>query len=344
MKAARTLSVSPFFKDMKKITVLFLALLCALSCACSAPEEKKPALASDNFSVSDSEFVYFYVRSMQSALASYSDAELSKLGYDKSKLPGEQRYSEDQSWADVFTESAIKYIKELLVLCEAAREDGFSVLPSDGLDAKLQSFKARCEETYSVSFEDYLGITYFGYVSEEDYIRALELELLAQKYMDHISDKIYSSIDGYRIDEYIASNIPEPNGEPTKNIMVITLAKGSAKEAEDILSEYPDTPFDELAKKYSRTKDHLYENCLRGDMPDSIDSWLYAPERRVGDTEIVDGGDALYIVKYFADGLTVSGTEAQKALAKKDYLDLIASLYERFPVITNKGVIDPLNI
>ncbi|MBE6599613.1 MAG: hypothetical protein E7640_00180 [Ruminococcaceae bacterium] len=327
---------------MKKFIILICAFIILLGSVSCAPENNKPILSSGSFSLSRGEFTYFFVRTVQSSLAAYSEEELSALGYDKSKSPSEQKYDNEKTWFDVFLSGALDYTRELLVLCEAAKEAEITLDASDGFESKLENFKSRIESTYSVDFEKYLEITYYGYTSAREFEQAFELELLASKFSAKIEAGILDSISDERVDAYIKENIELPNMTSTRNIMLIVT--DSAARAEEILADLPDEDFASLAKKYSMSATYLYENCRTGELRPALDAWLGEDGRAIGDIGTVEDGGKFSIIYYFEDGEPISALDAKEALARGDYRKFIDALFDKFPVITNEEILASLDI
>ena len=299
-------------------------------------------MSSESFSLSRGEFTYFFVRTVQSSLASYSEEELKTLGYDKSKSPSDQKYDDEKTWFDVFLSGTLEYTRELLALCEAAKKAEVTLDASDGFDLKLKNFKSRIESTYSVDFEKYLEITYYGYTSSREFERAFELELLANKFSSQIEARIIDSISDERIDAYIEENIEVPNMSKTRSIMLIVT--DSAVRAEEIRADLPEENFASLAKKHSMSATYLYENCRPGDLRPALEAWLGEDGRAVGDIGTVEDGGKFSLIYYFDDGEPIAVLDAKEALARDDYKEFISALLEKFPVITNEEILASLDI
>ena len=312
-----------------------------ISCASADPYTKATVFKTENFSVSRGELAYFTVHTMQSMLSSYTDAELIAMGYDKEKMPSEQSFDSTQTWLDHFKDNTSKYVEEVLMLCEAAKKENFTVDEAE-LEAKLASFKTDCEKKYGVDFKTYIDITYFGYADEEDYVSALRLEFLASSYMEALEKRLYDAIDQERIDRYIEENSPSASNEPTRNIEILVIPTNF--NAEDILSEYPEKSFSEIAEANSNLKYYSYENCRQGELSEKIDAWLYDGERNIGDAETIDSNGKSLALCYVGDGLTILEFETMLALAKLDYNAYLNALFEEFPIIINKEALGSLVI
>ena len=302
-----------------------------------------PAVKTENYEIGLGELAYFYVKSMQSTVSAYSDAELGEMGFDKSKSPSEQIFSGDNTWHDLFMQNALDYVTELLLLCEAAREAGLSVGPEDNLDERLEKFKSDCEEKYSVTFEKYLETAFYGYTDETAYRNALELEILANKYLDSVNDGFFNGVSDTRVADYL-KKAENKDTTPTRNAEVILLTGDARLGADEIISSASDRDFSELAEEFSENDEYFYENCKKGDMEEKIDAWLYAADRKIGDIAKIESGNALFIVLYSGEGLPLCELLAREALAREDYLAHLTLLAKKFPVNTNEEIINSLDI
>ena len=338
---------------MKKIfTFLICALIVLSSIFSCAPQTSNDAVAfsSESFELSRGEMAYFFVKTMRSTLSSYSKSELEKIGYSADKPAKEQKFDESRSFYELFLAGTEKYVKELLLLCEAAKQQGVKIEESDGLESKLAKFKAECEKAYGVAFEKYIATYFYGCVSEKDFCRAVELEMLANKYLKLKTEEIYEGITPDRIEKYIIESGTEINEEKTKTVMTLFVSSGKdgdpAALAASLLESFDPSKesFAELAKKHSDNAEFLFENCQKGELASEIDAWLYEDSRRVGDIEILNVSGGALIVYYCEDGLSVSDLSAFRALAASDYARWLDGKSELFPIITNKEVLYSLDI
>ena len=329
---------------LKNIIILFCIFAICIplfSCSGADPHKKSVVLKTENFSVSRGELAYFTVHTMQSMLSSYTDSELLSLGYDKEKLPSEQSFDGKVTWLEHFREKAAEYAKEVLLLCEAARREGFSVDEAE-LDSRLAAFKADSEAKYGVDFKTYIEITYFGYADEEDYLRALRLEFLASSYMEALEKRLYDAIGSERIAKYIEENVPSPSDELTRSIEILVVP--AALDASGMISAHPEKSFSELASEQSGVKYYSYDNCRHGELTKDLDDWLFSSEREVGDTGVISASGSSLALHYVGEGITVSELDATIALAKLDYSAYLSALSEEFFVILNKEAFDSLVI
>ncbi len=338
---------------MKKIFAFFVCTALVLSAlfSCTPPIEKDAvAFSSESFEISRGEMAYFFVKTMRSTLSSYSKAELEELGYSADKPLKKQSFKGGKSFYDVFLASTEKYVRELLILCEAAKQSGVGIDESDGLERKLAEFKAECEKAYGVAFEKYIDTYFYSLVSEKDFCRAVELEMLANKYLKLKTEEIYGGITPERIEKYISESKIEENSEKTKTVMTLFVSSknhtDAAAYAASLLEGFAPTRegFASLAKEHSDNTEFLFENCQKGELASEIDAWLFDSERKLGDIEILNVNGGALIVYFCEDGLSVSDLAASRALAASDYARWLDCQSELFPIITKEEVLYSLDI
>ncbi|MBQ8387697.1 MAG: hypothetical protein IJX46_02080 [Clostridia bacterium] len=333
-------------KFFKSFVCLALAMLLALS-AVGCGGEAEVALSTENVKIGKGELAYFFAHTVDNATAGFTTAQLAELGLDLDKPLKEQNYDGKNTWFDVFMAGTVEYVKEVLLLCEAARAAGVSLTETDGAEKKLDAFRAECEKKYGVSFEAYLSASFYGYTDEESYRHAVELEMLAQKFIKIRREEIYSSISDGRVAEYIESNGLTVDDTPTRNLMMIYFesdGESRAREFTDSFAPFDSGEFAELAVEHSDSREYLYENCCEGDMSPKINAWLYANARQVGDFGVVVDGDSAFVLYYASEGRTVSDWDAILALAEQDYKAWLGGLEKKFPLNVNEDIINSLDI
>ena len=338
-------------KNFKILICLILALVTLSSCTPADPYENQTVMSSESVSISRGEMAYFFIKGMRSTLSGYTSAELRDLGYDSAKpLKSQQVSGRSSTWYDLFAENASKYMRELVLLCSAAKKEGFELTAQDRLDEKLDDFKKDCEKAYSVSFERYLEIYFYGYVTEESYKGAIELELLANKYLDAVRDRIESSLTEERIKEQADASQTEGGEQKTRNLMTVYISEkeheSPLEHANALLSglDVSEESFAELIKDHSDAENNLFENCKPGEMASEIDEWLFDAQRNVGDAEALAVTGGALILYYYSDGVSVAELEAILSLTASDYAIWFASVAEEFDIITNKEVLNSLDI
>lgn len=93
--------------------------------------------------------------------------------------------------------------------------------------------------------------------------------------------------------------------------------------------------FGELAYNYSEDGSTSYVGGLQENLgqapskfPDSVIDWLYNPDRRAGDVEVLRGNEAYFVVYFEGDGQIQWKNQAQQALEEEKYIADMESLSE----------------
>lgn len=323
------------------LPLLLIAFL--LLCGCAPGENAKSAVSTANVKLGQGEFVYFFARTVDSTSASGNKAP------NSFKPLKDQLYDEGITWFDAMLSTTLDYVKQVILLCEAACEANVELTAEDGADVAIADFKKQCEAKYGVSFEAYLEVSFHGYTDETAYANAVKLEMLAKKYMAILREEIHGGITDSRIAEYKAQNGIADDDTLTRNLMIIYLGKNGEARANTVVSALNESGISEesfasLAKRHSDISEYLYENCARGDMSALVDSWLYADGRKAGDTGVLKDGDTAFVVYYYGEGKTVSDWEAALAIADADYRAALAALAEKFPITVNEDLLRSLDI
>ena len=90
-------------------------------------QKKTTALETENYKISSAMLTYYYNSTYQNFASSYGSA-LSSMGLDTTKsLKDQQMSGGDGTWYDYFMSSAKSNAQQVLVLCEAARAEGFEL-------------------------------------------------------------------------------------------------------------------------------------------------------------------------------------------------------------------------
>lgn len=149
-------------------------------------ERNQVAMKSENYEVSSAMMNYYFNTLYQNYSGTYSS-----LGLDTSKPLTEQKYTEDQTWHDFFMNLAKSNVRQLLVLAEAAKAEGFT-LESDeshdhSADETLDAIKT-VAATYGVTLDYYLENVYGKGVNEKVFRECYELSEIASHYSEHMTE------------------------------------------------------------------------------------------------------------------------------------------------------------
>ena len=130
--------------------------------------------------------------------------------YDRLLHPKDEIEGENiQTWKDYFEEQTVKYIKQLLVYRAEAIKLGIDLNEEDQkkIDDQIEELLTELSKYYPEYPESkYLEFTYGKGVTKKDVRKAMELEAIATKAAEHISDKIDSSITHAEIEQTYNEN------------------------------------------------------------------------------------------------------------------------------------------
>ncbi len=176
------------------------------------------AVKSENFAVS----LAMVNRIFRSTYNDFTSYYASYYGFDTSKSSKVQYYDEDNgiTWYDQFIDTAKSNVKQLLVLCEAAKKDGLSLDDNDkkNIETNIENMRAAADNA-GLGFDDYISTTFGAGLTEKDVRENLEQTTLAQKYYQ----KVYNSFE-YTDEEYEKSY--EENKESYQYVDFLTFTFG----------------------------------------------------------------------------------------------------------------------
>ncbi len=176
------------------------------------------AVKSENFAVS----LAMVNRIFRSTYNDFTSYYASYYGFDTSKSSRVQYYDEDNgiTWYDQFIDTAKSNVKQLLVLCEAAKKDGLSLDDDDkkNIETNIENMRAAADNA-GLGFDDYISTTFGAGLTEKDVRENLEQTTLAQKYYQ----KVYNSFE-YTDEEYEKSY--EENKESYQYVDFLTFTFG----------------------------------------------------------------------------------------------------------------------
>lgn len=152
----------------------------------------------------------------------------------------------------------------------------------------------------------------------------------AVRAMRHILVKIEADEDGVYTDEAVAA------------------AMEKIRDIQDMWNEDPtEEHFAQLADEYSEdtgsnTNGGLYEDIQKHSMVDSIDSFLYAEGRAVGDTTVVEGSNGSYrgwhLVYYMGEGRNARAALAEAPLHESEQEAWLEDLLSGYALSTGSGL------
>lgn len=146
------------------------------------------SVSSENYEVNNAMLSYYFNTQYQQMASS-----LQQMGVDTSVNLKNSQYSGTKSWYDFIMEQAIAQVENVLVLCEAAKAEGFTLDDHDKehIDEAVESIKSMAKsyvDQYGGS-ESYYIRNIYGYGVNLDDIRdAIELSQIASAYSQKLTD------------------------------------------------------------------------------------------------------------------------------------------------------------
>lgn len=162
---------------------------------------------------------------------------------------------------------------------------------------------------------------------------------------------------------YMLTSRPALQDYTAKNIRFVTMSVadyGSYGEAYNKANKILDSwkasgnttaeSFGELAYNYSSDADTRYSGGIRENVgkadptfPEEMINWIFDSSRAEGDTAVIQGNEAYYIVYYSGDGITEWKNEAKNGLTEQKYLNDYNKLAEKFGTERSDEVINSMS-
>lgn len=241
-EAAKKAKKSPKLSRTKKIAGKVIAIVLAVVLVLGAvggilnffgaPQKIIKVKAGDNneYSFTLAEFNYYYFltwANYQQSAAQYesygSGMGLQYLGYDYTKSPDKQAYTDNNSsvggvtvaelgvanptWADAFTYGAINQIIQIKYGASKARETGITISEEEQaeIDAEIESTrKTAAEGDYSL--DRFLRATYGNGISEKVIRRVYEESYLATAYFEKLQEDTKNAVTDAQVEEKYNAN------------------------------------------------------------------------------------------------------------------------------------------
>ena len=258
------------------------------------------AMSSENYEVSSAMMNYYF----NTLYRNYAST-LTSMGLDTSKSLKEQDYiSGEQTWYDYLMSMTKSQVEQLLVLCEAAKAEGFKLEDVDveGHDHSPEETLAAMKTVASqsgVTLNVYLEYYYGKGVNEKVFRECYEMSELASHYSEHITDQ-YSfteeewenyykeNLDTFRKVDYLTYTFQVEKAEVKKDATdeekaaAEALDKEEAARLEILANELTATTTPEAFKAY-------VDNYLRTDLyADELAAQADADKAKDDKTEKID--------------------------------------------------------
>ncbi len=147
-------------------------------------QRNQVAMKSDNYEVSSAMMSYYFNTLYQSTSSTYAS-----LGLDTKKNLSSQAYPGGGTWYDFYLDMAKNNVRQLLVLCEAAKADkSFKIAEDDehSAEATLKELESMAK-LYGVTLDYYLEVTYGKGVDRKVFTQCFELSEIASHYSEHLT-------------------------------------------------------------------------------------------------------------------------------------------------------------
>ena len=333
----------------------------------TARQMNKVILTSDNYSLTNTEFSYYYWSEYFYFINTYGSYLSGTL--DTTKPLDEQIYDGETNWQDYMVDQALNTVANTMALVQAAESEGFAL--DEEFTASMQSVLENFE-TYAVSggftkadgqadLGAYLQDSYGPGASMDSFQTYLHNSYLSAAYSDYLYQKpVFSDeqIEAY----YDGQNYEQDFGvqkldDPMRNARIITIqpeqdtqqAWDTAYEkCQSILTTWNsqgnlEQDFATLAITYSSdaatsANGGLLEGVYPGQYDGALNDWLFDPARKEGDVTVLKLDDAYQIV-YLA---SISQQVYWKTVAESDLRfetcqNAILELVDRYQFQVNRG-------
>ena len=288
-------------------------------------------IGSQSFTVADFNYNYFtsynnYYSSIYSQYGS-SPELMSMLLPSTGSSFRKQAYmgSEDMTWADFFTNSAIDRMKSLAALLDAARKEGYTLSDEDkaAVDSSVENLRANAVASGYSDLNAYLAMTYGKGMTEKVFRQNVEREYIASTFSQQKSDSFTftgqeiadnyaenaADYDFYKYRLYSFSGAAVTDDEDTEEDETMTAEEATAKakaDAEAFKAAVTDEQsyMDYVAKLNEDTEGYdadtstLYTS-QGSSITDFIKTWLSDEARKAGDVEVLKTDDDAATTNYY---------------------------------------------
>ena len=270
--------------------------------------------------ISTAEYSYYY----RTAFENYYNTMVSYMGYspiDVTKSLDKQQMSEEQTYADYFSENAIEQLKDIVIWSEAAEAEGYE-LPED-MRQTVDELLAQVEEVAdgnNVRIDSYIASTYGIGFNRSLFIKSAQRELLAEafkeakyKSFEYTGDEkaayyAENEDDFMKVDIRIESFGTSDASDTSEGITIEQAKEFAEKFASGIRSE------DDFVKAaLARAEEGLEEGETATDdtlasavnytgvaaLDTNVADWAFSDEVKEGDVEVIEAADGQnYYVVY----------------------------------------------
>lgn len=285
-------------------------------------QQKAVAVSVGSEKVTAATFNYYYKDAFYNFLNTYGD--LAGYFFDTSLPLDEQQYSEDQTWADYFTDTAVASAEQTAILSAAAKEAGFELSQEsiDTIDSTLETLEANVQSAGYASVKSYLS-TYYGKGCRVDSYRAYLMDnYLASEYAasitegftyadDQLGEFYETNKDNYDTVTFRYFDVAAETASEEDTDFDAAAALEEAKATADSMASQAqgdEQAFIDLARENaSEGYEELYEDDdytlssfkTKANVNSAYADWLFSADRVEGETTVIENGTTGYIVVMF---------------------------------------------
>ncbi len=312
-----------------------------------------PALSVGGTKYTSAQFNYWYYESYLDYVDAHYD-ELDALGLDTSRPLDKQQREGGQTWEDYFRLQAEETLRQTEALLAVADEYGVSLEAEDLPEYALRLADADAECAASgIKLDDYVR-SYYGYsVTAANYKK----QLLRETGADAVRAAVTESLRPTQAEAAAyAAEHPELDDYFTADVRVIWFAPAADRftgetgdtqladmqaRAALLMERWAadgggETAFAGLAVRYSEHDSApdggKLDSVRKGDLPETLDSWLFDPTRQSGDTTVSATADGLWVVYYRGAGVSAAELSARQLLLDERVEAWLGEREESIPV------------
>lgn len=285
-------------------------------------------MSSANYKITGAMMNYFYGTTYQSVLNSMG--EYASYFVDTNKSLKKQTYMDGtQTWHDYILSSTVSQCNEMLVLAEAARAAGMSLTEEDikTLDDSMASLEEAAAYYNFLSANAFLAAQYGAGVKEKDVRQAMELSILAGKYVDKIEseidvtdDEINTYFDEHKEDyTYVALRqytFSEDGITTTTDEEKAALKEELKKHADELAACKTVEEFEAYLTEYLKGQAADGEEVTESEITSVLNStkyaeyadreseqgkWAFSADTKVGDTKVIENTEKIAYTVYMLE-------------------------------------------
>lgn len=266
-----------------------------------------PAVTVGGEKYTTAEFNYFYFSNYYSFAQSYGDY----LSYfiDTTKSLKDQQYSEDQTWADYFEETALSTMQNVTMLCSEAEKAGFTLSEEQqaDLNEQIAAFKSEAAAAGYPNADRYAAAAYGRGMNMDKFTELVTKAYTANAYSNEVynsfeySDEELEGIyqdgkddyDYFNYSYYIVSGAADEEA----GIDSATAMATAKADAEEIASAAKDLELfaDIVAEKFEGAE-ITAGHTAGANLSSLFADWMKDPARKFGDTTVVESTSSYYVL------------------------------------------------